>query len=75
VDDWDVSEAFSTAVFRAEERGHTLGDWHVAGGNRMRACGCRLCGRLVWLVKPRGEEKWRVEGRALDANCDGGFRV
>ncbi len=75
MDDWDGLEALSSLVLRAEERGHDLGDWHVVGDGRLRACGCRLCGRLAWLVKPRGEKKWRVECPALDAGCEGGFRA
>lgn len=69
----DELEATGSAVVQAHEHGHDLGDRRLLG-ERMRASGCRLCGRLVWIVRPPGEETWRVGGNALNADCEGGFR-
>ena len=68
----DELEATGSAVVQAHERGHVLGDWRLIG-ERMRAASCRLCGRLAWIVRPPGEETWRVGGNALNADCEGGF--
>jgi hypothetical protein len=40
----------------------------------MRLSKCRGCGRLVWIVLSPGEERWRVGGNALNADCAPGFR-
>ena len=69
----DELQATGSAVIEVHERGHNLGDWRSID-ERMRLAGCRLCGRLVWIVRPPGEETWRVGGSALEANCERGFR-
>ena len=69
----DELEAIGSAVVQAHERGHDLDDWRLIG-ERMRAASCRLCGRLAWIVRPPGEETWRVGGNALNADCERGFR-
>ena len=45
----DELEATGSAMIKAHERGHDLGDWRSID-ERMRVAGCRLCGRLVWIV-------------------------
>jgi hypothetical protein len=65
----DELEATGSAVVEAHERGHNLGDWRLIG-EWMRVAGCRLCGRLVWIVRPPGEEAWRVGGSAFNADCE-----
>ena len=66
-------EATGSALIEAHERGHDLGDW-CPTMERMRLAKCRWCGRLGWIVLPPGEEKWRVGGNALNADCAPGFR-
>lgn len=66
-------EATGSAMIEAHERGHDLGDWRSIG-ERMRVAGCRLCGRLVWIVRPPCEETWRVGGNVLEADCELEFR-
>ncbi len=67
-------EATGSALIEAHKRGHDLGDWGPAIGERMRIAKCRLCGRLAWIVRPPDEETWRVGDNALNAGCEGGFR-
>ena len=67
-------EATGSALIEVHERGHDLGDWGPTIGERMRTAKCRRCGRLVWIVRPPGEETWRVGGYALNAYCARGFR-
>jgi hypothetical protein len=67
-------EAAGSALIKAHERGHDLDEWGPTIGERMRIARCRLCGRLVWIVRPPGEKTWRVGGNALNADCEGGFR-
>ena len=57
-------EAAGSALMEAHERGHDLGEWGPTIGERMRIAKCRLCGRLVWTVRPPGEE--------LSVRCAGG---
>ncbi len=64
--------AIDDATARAEGLGHELGDWHRIGA-RMRASGCRLCGRLVWIVRQRDAEGWQVSGPALRVRCEREF--
>jgi hypothetical protein len=66
-------EATGRAVVEAHERGHDLGEWRPIN-ERMRVAKCRRCGRLVWIVRPPGEEAWRVGGNALNADCVPGFQ-
>ena len=68
----DELEATGSAMIEAHEHGHDLGNWRTIG-DRMRVAGCRLCGRLVWIVRPPREEMWRVGGNALEADCERGF--
>ena len=69
----DELEATGRAVVEAHERGHDLGEWRPIN-ERMRVAGCRLCGQLVWIVRPPGdEETWRVGGNAFNAGCERGF--
>ena len=49
-------EATGSALIEAHERGHDLGEWGPTIGGRMRIAKCRLCGRLVWIVRPPDEE-------------------
>ncbi len=65
-------EATGSAVIEAHERRHDLGDWEPTM-ERMRIAKCRLCGRLVWILRPPGEETWRVGDNALNADCAPGF--
>ena len=67
-------EAAGSALMEAHERGHDLGEWGPTIGERMRITRCRLCGRLVWTVRPPGEEIWSVGGNASNADCERGFR-
>jgi hypothetical protein len=67
-------EATGSVLIEAHERGHDLGDWGPTIGKRMRLSKCRGCGRLGWIVLPPGEEKWRVGGNALNADCALGFK-
>lgn len=67
-------EATGSAMIEAHERGHDLGDWRSIGERMRVAAGCRLCGRLVWIVRPPREETWRVGGNALEADCELEFR-
>jgi hypothetical protein len=60
--------AAGSALIEAHERGHDLGDWRSIH-ERMRIASCRGCGCLVWIVRPPGEETWRVGGNALNADC------
>jgi hypothetical protein len=69
----DELEATGSALVQAHERGHVLGDWRLIG-EQMRLAGCRLCGRLAWIVRPPGEETWRVGGNALNADCERRFQ-
>ena len=69
----DELEVTGSALVQAHERGHVLGDWRLIG-EQMRLAGCRLCGRLAWIVRPPGEETWRVGGNALNADCERGFQ-
>src|SRR5215210_7446217 len=45
-------EAAGSALIKAHERGHDLDEWGPIIGERMRIARCRLCGRLVWIVRP-----------------------
>ncbi len=65
-------EATGSTLIEAHERRHDLGDWGPTM-ERMRIAKCRLCGRLVWIVRPPGEERWRVGDNALNADCAPGF--
>jgi hypothetical protein len=65
-------EATGSALIEAHERGHDLGEWGPTISERMRLAKCRRCGRLVWIVRPPGEETWRVGGNALNAECGPG---
>ena len=67
-------EAAGSALIEGHERGHDLGDWRPTIGKRMRIAKCRRCGRLGWIVRPPGEETWRIGGNALNADCGRGFR-
>ncbi len=67
-------EAAGSALIEAHERGHDLGDWGPIVGERMRTAKCRLCGRLVWIIRPPGEETWRAGGNALNTDCAPGIR-
>jgi hypothetical protein len=60
-------EAAGSALIKAHERGHDLGAWRSIH-ERMRIASCRVCGCLVWIVRPPGEETWRVGGNALNAD-------
>ena len=65
-------QATGSAMIEAHEREHNLGDWRSID-ERMRLAGCRLCGRLVWIVRPSGEKTWRVGGNALETDCERGL--
>jgi hypothetical protein len=67
-------EATGSALIEAHERGHDLGEWGPTIGKRMRLAKCRRCGRLGWIVRPPGEERWRVGDNALNTGCAPGFR-
>ena len=67
--DVDELEATGRALVEAHERGHDLGEWRSIN-ERMRVAGCRLCGRLAWIVRPPGEETWRAGGSALNGHCE-----
>ncbi len=67
-------EGAGSALIEAHERGHELGDWGSTIGERMRIAKCRLCGRLVWIVRLHGEETWRGGGNAFNTACERGFR-
>ena len=67
-------EGPGSALIEAHERGHDLGDWDPTTGERMRIANCRLCGRLVWIVRLHGEETWRVGGNAFNTACEREFR-
>ena len=67
-------EATGSALIEAHEHGHDLGDRGPTIGERMRIAKCRRCGRLVWIVRPPGEETWRVGDNALNADCVPGSR-
>ena len=67
-------EATGSALIKAHERGHDLGEWGPTIGGRMRIARCRLCGRLAWIVRPPDEESWRVGGNVINADCERGFR-
>jgi hypothetical protein len=60
--------AAGSALIEAHERGHDLGAWRSIH-ERMRIASCRVCGCLVWIVRPPDEETWRVGGNALNADC------
>jgi hypothetical protein len=47
-------EAAGSALTEAHEREQDLGDWHPIH-ERMRIASCRLCGCLVWIVRPSDE--------------------
>ena len=68
----DELEATGSAMIKAHERGHALGDWRSII-ERMRVAVCRLCGRLVWIVRLPREETWRVGGNALGGDCERAF--
>ena len=61
-------EAAGSALIEAYERGYNFGDWRPIH-ERMRIASCRLCGCLLWIVRPPDEESWRVGGNALNADC------
>jgi hypothetical protein len=65
-------EAAGGALIEAHEHGHDLGNWRPTM-ERIRFARCRRCGRLVWIVRPPGEETWRVGGNALNAGCAPGL--
>ena len=67
-------EATGSALIEAHERGHDPGNWGPTIGKRMRFVKCRGCGRLVWIVRPPGEEAWRAGGNAFTTDCEAGFR-
>ena len=69
----DELGATGSVLVQAHERGHVLGDWRLIG-EQMRLAGCRRCGRLARIVRPPGEEAWRVGGNALNADCVRGFQ-
>ena len=62
-------DAIGTALAKAHERGHDLGEWRIVE-DRMRFAVCRLCCRLVWIVRPPGKETWYVDGCAFNADCE-----
>jgi hypothetical protein len=64
----DELQATGSALIKAYEGGHELGEWHPIE-ERMRVAGCRRCGRLVWIIRPPEEKTWRVGGNALTAAC------
>ncbi len=66
-------ESAGSALIEAHERGHDLGDWGPTIGERMRIAKCRRCSRVVWIVRPPGEESWHVGGNALAADCERGL--
>ena len=68
-------EAAGSALIIAHEHGHDLDEWGPIIGERMRIARCRLCGRLVWIVRPPGEKTWRVGGNALSADCAPGLET
>jgi hypothetical protein len=65
-------EAAGSALIKAHEGGHDLDEWGPIIGERMRIAKCRLCGRLVWIVRPPDEEAWRVGGNAVHTDCERG---
>jgi hypothetical protein len=64
----DELQATGSALIKAYERGHDLGEWHPIE-ERMRLAGCRRCGRLVWIIQPPDEKTWRVGGNGLTTAC------
>ena len=48
-------EAAGGALIEAYERAHNLGDWRPIH-ERMRIASCRLCGCLLWIVRPPDEK-------------------
>ncbi len=62
-------EAVGSAMVRAHELGHDLGDWRPVE-DRMRLANCRRCCGLAWIVGPPGEETWRAGGSALNGHCE-----
>ena len=69
----DELEAAGSALIEAYERGHDLGDWRPIH-ERMRIASSRLCGCLLWIVRPPDEKTWRAGGNALNADCAPEFR-
>jgi hypothetical protein len=67
-------EAAGSVLIEAHEHGHDLGEWGSTIGGRMRIARCRLCGWLVWIVRPPDEETWRAGGNAFTTDCERGFR-
>jgi len=61
-------EAAGSAFIEAYERGHNLGDWRPIY-ERMHIASRRLCGCLLWIVRPPDEKTWRAGGKALIAEC------
>ena len=61
-------EAAGGALIKAHERGHDPGDWRPIH-ERMRITSCRLCGWLVWIVRPPDKETWRTADNASNADC------
>ena len=61
-------EAAGSALIEAYERGYNLGDWRPSN-ERMRIASYKLCGCLLWIVRPPDEKSWRAGGKALNAEC------
>ena len=52
----------------ARSNGHTLGVWYLVD-ERLHAAMCVVCGKMVLVARPGGEERWRRGGGALHEGC------
>lgn len=66
------NEQYAAAVERCEmaarSHGHALGVWQRVD-ERLHASMCVVCGGMVLVARPGGEERWRVGGTALHEGC------
>ena len=67
-DDGQYAAAVESCEMAARSHGHALGKWYLVD-KRLHASMCDVCGAMVLVARPGGEERWRTGGKAFEQGC------
>jgi hypothetical protein len=60
--------AVESCEMAARSHGHALGKWYPVD-ERLHVSMCEVCGAMVLVARPGGEERWRTGGKAFEQGC------